>query len=155
MATPNEAKLREMLAYEQTLRLSDAMQKRYREAEEKADTDWMEVTIGLQKQVLWDFGYDPNDPKILYQLRMAAVRHPDLALQVRYNRARKGKLRVGDAAPDVPLVQVATPQPTDIAATPATTVHAVQEESRHTSVLQVVGSHPSAACHVLMSGSYS
>lgn len=28
-------------------------------------------------------------------------RNPDLALQVKYNRARKGELKVGEKAPDV------------------------------------------------------
>lgn len=36
-------------------------------------------------------------------LRRAALRYPDIAFWVKYNRARQGQLKVGDIAPAVPL----------------------------------------------------
>ena len=43
--------LKKMLRREQELRTSDATQKMYMAAEQSGDTDWMEVTAELQKQV--------------------------------------------------------------------------------------------------------
>jgi hypothetical protein len=38
------------------------------------------------------------------ELCRAALRHPAVAFWVNYNRARSGKLRVGELASDVPLL---------------------------------------------------
>lgn len=43
--------LEKMLAREQELRMSQETQAKYREAEERSDTDWIEVTVQLQRQV--------------------------------------------------------------------------------------------------------
>lgn len=48
--------LGKMLAMEQELRMSKETQDKYREAEERSDTDWIEVTVQLQRQVRWRRG---------------------------------------------------------------------------------------------------
>jgi hypothetical protein len=100
-----------MLRREHELRTSDATQARYAEAETRWDTDWMEVTIGLQEQVCTEFGYGGSRLRLaLNELRRATYNFPDDAeicavpLYVRHNRARRGSLRVGDVCPDVPLL---------------------------------------------------
>ena len=44
-----------MLARENELRLSDAMQRRFHEAEKSGDKDWIEVANELQKELLTEF----------------------------------------------------------------------------------------------------
>jgi hypothetical protein len=102
----SESHLRQMLEYEQKLRTSPETLSEYSKAEESASTDWIEVTENLQKQVLWDFGHAPTSGN-LRRLRLGAKKHPDLALQIRFNRARQGDLRTGDAAPNVALINCA------------------------------------------------
>ena len=52
--------------------------------------------------MLREFGL-PDDDAGLLALRRAALQHPDIPIHQRFNRARRGVLRVGDAAPSTPL----------------------------------------------------
>lgn len=97
--------MRSLLRRERELRLSDETQHLYEEAERSANSDWMEVTLRLQRRVLREAGLG-DGPGNLRALQTAALRFPELAeeaLQVRFNRAGRGTLRVGDPAPDCPL----------------------------------------------------
>jgi len=97
-----------MLIKENELRKSPETQALYKKAEMTDETDWMEVTDMLQRQILRDYGLDEVDlEKGLFSLRTATKRFPELSdipLYVKYNRARQGDLTVGDPAPNVPLV---------------------------------------------------
>lgn len=103
-----DALLREMLAEEDRLRVSEDTQRLYAAVERTVESDWMEVTHELQLQVVRAFPESVrlcgSEEAALLQLRCGAVRHPDLARYVRYNRAHQGGLRVGDLAPDVPAL---------------------------------------------------
>ena len=103
--------LKAALRAEEEARWSEATQAAYGTAEsDKSDADWLEVTDELQRRVLRGAGVSP--PRLaaaLFVMRAASQLFPDDAevqqasLYVRYNRARPGNLRAGDALPDVPL----------------------------------------------------
>mmetsp|Transcript_47123 Transcript_47123/g.52685 ORF Transcript_47123/g.52685 Transcript_47123/m.52685 type:complete len:122 (-) Transcript_47123:505-870(-) len=93
-----------MLKRENELRRSDAIQERFSKAEMSGNTDWIEVATMVQKEVLTEFNIEPTE-KALLAYRNAANNH-GISLYVKYNRARKGDLRVGMAAPDVSLVSI-------------------------------------------------
>lgn len=101
-----------MLKRENDLRISPETQKLYEAAERSADTDWMEVTGRLQQQVASEFGFKESEQNKMAvdTLRSAraqfAAEDPsilDLAVYLKYNRARRGTISVGDTAPNVPL----------------------------------------------------
>ncbi len=120
--------LREMLEYEQKLRRSPEWIEEFSVAEKSPDTDWIEVAEKLQKQVLWDFGHSITNPQLrdnLRKLRPGAHDHPDLALHVRFNRARQGSLQIGQEAPDVRLVDCADASTTNLCSTSADQTHVI------------------------------
>ncbi|GAQ85120.1 hypothetical protein KFL_002200060 [Klebsormidium nitens] len=104
--------LKAMLRREHELRHSPATQKKYAEAEKMEVTDWMDVTIELQKQVVREFGLEGNMESALLQLRTAARTYPDdpdfreLPLYVKYQRSRAGHLKPGDSVPDIMLMKL-------------------------------------------------
>ena len=100
-----------MVQCEAARRLDNATQLAYACAEAgDDDRSWLEVTEELQHDVVREFGYASGSARVtaaaLRALRGAAARHPEHAFWVRYNRARRGALRAGDAAPDVSLARV-------------------------------------------------
>lgn len=100
--------MRAALQREDVLRRSPEAQRRFAEAESSGKTDWMEVAHDLQVEVLREFGVtDAQIGRALHELRTFANRHPELALYVRHNRARRGELREGDECPSVPLAELA------------------------------------------------
>ena len=137
MVPIDEETLRAMLSRENELRLSAETQELYR-AVEAGENDlyesWMEVTESLQERVVAEFFPPAKDAPppgaaasgssgdegaslqerrhdALFQMRSAALRHPDLALYVRHNRSRRGDIAAGDQAPNVPLQHVFPPLP--------------------------------------------
>lgn len=110
------------------------------------------VARRARRRVLHESGC-PDDDRWLLALRTATHRHPELAgvpLYVRHNRAERGHLRVGDAAPDAPLSRVISPPPQAscaaevAAATPArgggtlTSLHAVADAAEASGRLAVL-----------------
>lgn len=98
-----------MLRRESELRRSEETQLLYAVAEQSHDSDWLEVTARLQKQVLAEFGVSMHDQHMLGLLRR--ITHPDAfpmlseeALYVKFNRARDTDLKEGDSIADAPLV---------------------------------------------------
>jgi hypothetical protein len=78
-------------------------------AEESVNSEWMDVIEQLQRRIVLDYNATLSDGKCggtisVNDLRRVALRHPEVAFWVKYNRARSGKLRVGDVSPDVPLL---------------------------------------------------
>jgi hypothetical protein len=79
-------------------------------AEESVNSEWMDVIEQLQRRIILDYNATLSDGNScggtisVNDLRRAALRHPEVAFWVKYNRARSGKLRVGEVAPDVPLL---------------------------------------------------
>lgn len=103
-----------MLHRENDLRRAPKTQAAMERAEGSATSEWMEVVEDIQKQVVQE-AQDKSSHKITIQdLRSAAMRYPDIAHWVKYNRARRGHLKVGDAAPDVPLRCATTCDPTTL-----------------------------------------
>lgn len=84
-------------------------------AEDSVQSEWMDVVEGVQHQVVTEFHesshrFSAEATDITLQdltditvqdLRAAALRHPEVAFWVKHNRARRGTLEVGDAAPNV------------------------------------------------------
>lgn len=84
-------------------------------AEESVDTEWMDVVATVQGQVVAEFRQEhPDEDITIHNLRLAALRHPEIAYWVKYNRARQGYLRVGDTAPDMRLLCAASGQETSL-----------------------------------------
>jgi len=102
---------------ENSARLSAATQAEYGAAEAAgSERDWLEVTDALQRSVVEAAGVPPERrAAALWLLRSAAQLWPAdeeprrASLWVRHNRAAAGTLRVGDAAPELPLHPVGTP----------------------------------------------
>lgn len=80
------------------MRLSPAVQARFREAEMSSERDWIEVAVDVQREVLARFGLPPTEVNLEMLRRQATS---ETSLYVKYNRAARGHLRVGDLAPDV------------------------------------------------------
>mmetsp|Transcript_18373 Transcript_18373/g.42549 ORF Transcript_18373/g.42549 Transcript_18373/m.42549 type:complete len:148 (+) Transcript_18373:1181-1624(+) len=93
-----EEVLVQMLKREDELRRSSRYLDAMEVAEESADSEWMDVAVEIQHQVIQEF--QPTSLTV-HDLRLAALRHPELCFWVRHNRARPGHLRVGDVAPNV------------------------------------------------------
>ena len=99
-----------MLRREDHLRRHDpSVQKRFEEAENNVNSEWMDVAQEIQEQVCREFGVVEGSQQMaqaLRELRVAALKNPELALYVRYNRARMGTLKVGDDCPNVEMFQL-------------------------------------------------
>jgi len=104
--------LAELLTAEQAARTSAEMQARYRAAEASGDPQhgWLEETDALQRRLLRARGVSALDEAAaLRAVRAASYTFPELAsipLYRRFQRARRGTLAPGDAAPDVPLLSL-------------------------------------------------
>jgi hypothetical protein len=108
-------KLVEMLTAENMARLSPEMQQIYYDAEQSEETDWMEKTSEMQRQICRQFFPDETAvflEQCLYAIRSPQVFYPDdsifheISLYRKYNRARRGELKVGVEAPNVPLLSL-------------------------------------------------
>ena len=89
---------------DQLRRFDDDVQRRFAEAESTGERDWMMVATEIQEQVCKEFGVRLDQMRDgLFQLRQAALRNPDLAIYVRYNRCERGSFVNGDSCPDVTL----------------------------------------------------
>lgn len=106
--------LRAMLHRENDLRRAPETQAAMERAEGSARSEWMDVVEDIQKQVVQEFQNKSLHKITIQDLRSAAMRYPDIAHWVKYNRARRGTLKVGDAAPDVPLRCARTCDPTTL-----------------------------------------
>ena len=114
--------LKAMLRRENDLRRAPHTQLAMQHAEASADSEWMDVVEDVQRQVVQEFktSFPPSllSPALtLNDLRQVAIRYPDIAHWVKHNRARRGKLKVGDTAPDVPLRYASTCEATTLLAT--------------------------------------
>ena len=118
--------LKDLLQEEETLRLSPEWQNKFKTSEynydnqvitnndELGQSDWIDHVDQLQRiiisrklQQLLQREVSENEvERGIYSLQTATIRYPELKsipLYVRFNRARRGSLKVGDMAPDVPL----------------------------------------------------
>ncbi|KAK9867669.1 hypothetical protein WJX84_003907 [Apatococcus fuscideae] len=102
--------LQKMLVREDELRLCPETQAAYAEAERSWRTDWMQVTIKLQEQVMREHGVSPfNMQAALRCFRSGPHEYPDLkplALYHRHQRSREGPLCEGDLVPNVLLLNL-------------------------------------------------
>jgi|EP01049_Picozoa_sp_SAG25_P004750 hypothetical protein len=103
---PTAEQLLRALRAEDALRTSAEAQRRFRQAEERDDQDWLAVAAELQETALLQAGVRPT-ARNLDRLRDAALRNPSTARYVRHNRCRRGELRLGSRAPDIALVDLA------------------------------------------------
>ena len=117
--------LKDLLQEEEVLRLSPEWQMKFKTSESDYDnqvitddnlgqSDWIDHVDQLQRiiisrklQQLLQREVSENEvERGIYSLQTATIRYPELKsipLYVRFNRARRGSLKVGDVAPDVPL----------------------------------------------------
>ena len=96
-----------LLRREDAARRAPETQRRMEEAERRGASDWIEVATAVQRRVARESmpaGASEGDVDArVAAMRYAAQRHPECCHWVRFNRARVGDLRAGDAAPDVRL----------------------------------------------------
>ena len=97
----------ELLRREDAARRAPATQQLMEEAERSGVSDWIEVATAVQRRVAREsLAVDASEGEVdarVAMMRYAAQRHPEICHWVRFNRARVGDLREGDAAPDVRL----------------------------------------------------
>jgi hypothetical protein len=93
----------ELLHREAKARRSREIQADMEKAEESINSEWMDVIEELQRRIVLDYNATLCDGQncggtiiSVNDLRRAALRHPEVAFWVEYNRARSGKLRVGE-----------------------------------------------------------
>jgi len=102
-----EAQLVALLRREDAARRAPETQRRMEEAERRGTSDWIEVATAVQRRVAHESlpaGASEGDVDArVTAMRYAAQRHPEICHWVRFNRARVGDLREGDAAPDIQL----------------------------------------------------
>jgi hypothetical protein len=102
-----EAELVALLRREDAARRAPETQRRMEEAERRGTSDWIEVATAVQRRVAHESlpaGASEGDVDArVTAMRYAAQRHPEICHWVRFNRARVGDLREGDAAPDIQL----------------------------------------------------
>ena len=96
-----------LLQHEDAARREPETQRRMEEAERRGTSDWIEVATAVQRRVARESlpagaSEGEVDARVT-AMRYAAQRHPECCHWVRFNRARVGDLRAGDAAPDVRL----------------------------------------------------
>jgi hypothetical protein len=71
-------------------------------AEDSEASVWMDVIARIQQQVIEEH----NDSNIsVRDLRVGALRHPEICFWVRFNRVHRGQLAVGQPAPDFRLLK--------------------------------------------------
>ena len=103
------AKWAQVLQRETQLRLSPETQAKYAAAEKRQDTDWMEVTGGLQEDVLREQGVREEQlPAALRAMRTAPYKYPQLkklCIYHKYQRSRQGPA-VGSTVPNVMMVKL-------------------------------------------------
>jgi hypothetical protein len=94
-----------MLRRENELRLSPNIQEMYRKS---GYCGYVEVTIGIQKQVAQEFGIEENICQTLLQCAETLVTEEsdvamvkELSLYRKYNRMKDGNLMIGDKAPSL------------------------------------------------------
>lgn len=99
-----------MLRREEELRLSTEVQEHYAAVEvDSSEQDWMDVTVELQRRVVREFGASEHEEgAALAALREGALQCETgfTPLYVKYQRARRGDLAVGDAAVNCELLQL-------------------------------------------------
>lgn len=126
MSESREATLVQLLRREVELRKSEETQVAMQQAEESVESEWMNVVEDVQHRIIQEYRQecDSSDATLLsitvHDLRQAALRHPEIAFWVKYNRARRGDLKVGDVAPDVPLYRAVDGESTSLLAMPLT-----------------------------------
>ena len=96
-----------LLRQEDAARRAPETQRLMEESERRGTSDWIEVATAVQRRVARESlpaGTSEGDVDArVTAMRYAAQRHPECCHWVRFNRARVGDLREGDAAPDVRL----------------------------------------------------
>ena len=104
-----EKVLVELLEQERALRKAPESLAAMEQAEASVQSEWMQVVEGLQEKIIRDYRNQTDSAHdfTVLDLRLAALRHPEIAFWVKFNRARLGHLRVGDAAPDVAMKRAA------------------------------------------------
>ena len=99
-----------LLQREDAARRAPETQRLMEMAERRGTSDWIEVATAVQRRVARESlpaGASEGDVDArVAAMRYAAQRHPECCHWVRFNRARVGDLREGDAAPDVRLWRI-------------------------------------------------
>lgn len=132
----------ELLRREVELRKAPETLEAMQRAEESVDFEWMNVVEDLQHRIIQQYQTERNDSLpfefadiSVRDLRLAALRHPEIAFWVKNNRARQGSLKVGDVAPDVPLLRAIDGSLTSLLAQSSTDAANTEPSSRRTVVV--------------------
>jgi hypothetical protein len=98
-----------LLCREAEDRRSARIQREMEQAESSIDLHWMDVIDRLQHRVVDEYAISEGHSVHITvdDLRLAALRHPEIAFWVKHNRARQGTLRVGDVSPNVSVLRAA------------------------------------------------
>jgi hypothetical protein len=97
-----EATLVTLLQREAEMRTDPSTLRAMAMAEESEASEWMDVAARIQHQIIEEHG---DEDITVHDLRVAALRHPEICFWVRFNRSRRGQLAVGGPAPDVRLLK--------------------------------------------------
>jgi len=90
-----------LLKREAEMRTDPTILQQMEKAEESHGSEWMDVVAQIQDRVIQEHG---DEDISMHDLRVSALRHPEICFWVRFNRARRGHLTVGDDSPDVRLL---------------------------------------------------
>ena len=106
-----EATLVTLLKREAEMRTDPSMLQQMEKAEESHSSEWMDVVEGIQHRIIKEHG---NQDITVHDLRVGALRHPEISFWVQFNRSRRGHLRVGEQAPDVRLLKAHNDEATNL-----------------------------------------
>ena len=93
MDSERESVLADLLRREVALRVAPESQLQMEKAEESVETEWMGVVAAIQRRIVKEYndsGGSQQQPITVHELRLAALRHPEIAFWVKHNRAREG-----------------------------------------------------------------
>lgn len=96
----SDARWKVLLERERDLRVSEQVQRRMHDAESTYDREWMDVAAEVQTQVLNESpdilaAFRGDAGLALQAFRSAALKFPEIAIQVKWNRARRGFGMIG------------------------------------------------------------
>lgn len=95
-------KIQKMADRDVELRLSNKYQKKMGDTEFEGVKDWMDIADEIQRTVVKEFGYENVEKGLrIYRSNLHKVKNPPFF--IKYNRARRGHLKVGDIAPNLQL----------------------------------------------------
>ena len=83
----------DLLRREVELRIAEETQQEMEKAEDSVASEWMDVVAEIQSRIVQEYNDSKSNDQqhiSVHELRLAALRHPEIAFWVKHNRAREG-----------------------------------------------------------------